>query len=118
MFVLRVKEIVFPAKLFEILDDRETRSSDVVLYQNHPNPLNPATSIELVLPKSGQVKIEILNILGQKVRTLVGKHLRPGHKLVDWDGRDDCGEELSGGVYLYRIATAESSQAKKMLLLK
>jgi flagellar hook assembly protein FlgD len=64
------------------------------------------------------VRIEIFNILGQRVRTLVDEHLRPGHKLVDWDGKDDSGEEVSSGIYFYRIATEEFSEAKKMLLLK
>jgi hypothetical protein len=100
------------------IDDGETRPCDFVLFQNYPNPFNPATNIEFVLPKSGQVKIEIFNILGQKIRTLVDECLKPGHKLVDWDGKDDSGKEVSSGIYFYRIATDEFSEAKKMLLLK
>ena len=80
--------------------------------------LNPITNIEFTLAKSGQVKIEIFNILGQRVRTLVDEHLKIGHKLVDWDGCDDSGEEVSSGIYFYQIKTSEFSQTKKMVLLR
>ncbi len=92
--------------------------TDFALYQNYPNPFNPATNIEFVLSKSGRVKIEIFNILGQKVRTLVDQHLKAGHKLVDWDGKNDLGKEVSSGIYFYRIKTSEFSQTKKMVLLR
>jgi hypothetical protein len=100
------------------IDDGETRPPDFMLFQNYPNPFNPTTSIEFLLPRSGQVKIEIFNILGQKVRTLVDQHLKAGHKLVDWDGCDDSGKEVSSGIYFYRIKTSEFSQTKKMVLLR
>jgi hypothetical protein len=100
------------------ISDGQTRPSDFVLLQNYPNPFNPATNIEFVLSKSGQVKIEIFNILGQRIRTLVDEHLKPGHKVVDWDGRDDSGEEVSSGIYFYRLQTEDFTDAKKMLLLK
>jgi hypothetical protein len=100
------------------IDNGETRPSDFVLFQNYPNPFNPSTSIEFLLPKSGQVKIEIFNILGRKVRTLVDEQLKPGHKLVDWDGRDDRGRDVTSGIYFYRITVGEFSQSKKMLLLR
>jgi hypothetical protein len=88
------------------------------LYQNYPNPFNPTTNIEFLLSKSGQVRIEVFNILGQKVRTLVDEHLRAGYKVVDWDGRDDSGKEASSGIYFYRIKTSEFSQTQKMVLLR
>jgi hypothetical protein len=116
-YSLIILETPYGTEVREI-DEGETRPSDFVLFQNYPNPFNPRTNIEFVLPKSGQVKIEIFNILGQRVRTLVDEHLRPGRKLVDWDGKDDRGKEVSSGIYLYRIATEEFSEAKKMLLLK
>jgi hypothetical protein len=100
------------------IDDGETRPSDFVLFQNYPNPFNPTTTVEFLLSRSGQVKIEIYNILGQKVRTLVDENLKAGHKAVDWDGSDDSGQEVASGIYFYRIETAEFSQSKKMLLLK
>ncbi len=90
----------------------------VTLLQNYPNPFNPFTSIEFVLFEPGWVKLEIINLLGQKVRTLLDKKLTAGQQLVPWDGRDDSGKEVSSGIYLYRIRTAGYSAARKMLLLK
>ncbi|MFQ6003281.1 MAG: T9SS type A sorting domain-containing protein, partial [Candidatus Zixiibacteriota bacterium] len=100
------------------IDEGETSPSDFVLFQNYPNPFNPTTNIEFLLPRSDQVKIEIFNILGQKVRTLVDQHLKAGHKLVDWDGKDDSGEQVSSGIYFYSIKTDEFSQTRKMVLLR
>ncbi len=90
----------------------------VTLLQNYPNPFNPLTSIQFVLTKPERVRLEIFNILGQRVRTLVDEYLAAGNKLVGWDGTDDSGKELSSGIYLYRITTAGYSAARKMLLLK
>jgi flagellar hook assembly protein FlgD len=71
-----------------------------------------------VLSRSGQVRIEIFNILGQRVRVLVDQYLKAGHKLVDWDGCDDSDKEVSSGIYFYRIEADEFSQTKKMILLR
>jgi hypothetical protein len=88
------------------------------LSQNYPNPFNPATNIEFELPRSGPARIEVFNILGRKVRTLLDQHMRAGHKLVRWDGRDDQGQEVTSGIYFYRIQAGDLVQCKKMLLLK
>ena len=97
--------------------DQETASS-FHLYQNYPNPFNPNTSIEFLLSKSGQVKIEIFNILGQKVKTLVDQYLKAGHKLVDWDGKDNNGNDVSSGIYFYRLQAGDYVDTKRMVLLK
>ena len=88
------------------------------LGQNVPNPFNPSTSIEFAIPRSGDVKIEVFNILGQKVRTLVDEYLKVGYKRVDWDGTDQSGNSVASGVYLYRMSSKDFSDSKKMLLLK
>jgi parallel beta-helix repeat protein len=88
------------------------------LYQNCPNPFNPTTNIEFDLPRSGPVRIEIFNILGQKIRTLVNEHMKAGHWLVDWDGKDDNGNDVSSGIYFYRLQAGEFTQTKKMILLR
>jgi hypothetical protein len=98
------------------IDDNTTHT--MKLLQNHPNPFNPTTTIELSLSKPGRVKIEIFNILGQKVVTLLDERLSAGRKRVDWNGKDEWGNEVSSGIYLYRLQTAEFSEAKKMLLLR
>ncbi len=94
------------------------------LRQNYPNPFNPTTVIEYALPKASEVKIQIYNILGQKVRNLVDERQDPGYKMIHWDGTDDSGKEISSGVYLYRIVarTGQGSEdfveCRKMTLLK
>lgn len=88
------------------------------LGQNTPNPFNPNTSIEFALPRSGQVKVEVFNILGQKVRTLVDENLKAGFKRVDWDGTDDGGQSVASGIYLYRMTANDFSETKKMVLMK
>lgn len=100
------------------IDEGESPPSDFVLFQNYPNPFNPTTNIEFLLPHSGQVKIEIYNISGQKVRTLVDQFLKAGHKLVDWDGKDDNGNDVSSGIYFYRLQAGDFSETKKMVLLR
>jgi hypothetical protein len=88
------------------------------LSQNYSNPFNPHTVIEYTLPRDCQVRITIYNILGQKVKTLVQEHQQAGYKRVAWDGRNIRGEELSSGIYFYRIEVEEFVQTRKTLLLK
>ncbi len=88
------------------------------LSQNYPNPFNPETRIEFDLPHSSFVSIDIINLLGQRVRTLVFDRLSAGYKAVTWDGRNDGGSDVSSGIYLYRIVTGGFTQSRKMVLLR
>jgi hypothetical protein len=117
-YSLMVLESHFVANEVKEVEDEENIPVAYSLSQNYPNPFNPETNIVFNIPKSAQVKLEIFNILGQKVRTLVDQYLKAGQKEVDWDGRDDLGKEISSGMYFYRITTPEFSQTKKMVLLR
>jgi len=88
------------------------------LLQNYPNPFNPQTKIEYALSRDADVKLTIYNILGEQVNVLVDEHQTAGYKKVYWDGRDQRGEEVTSGVYFYRLETKEFSKVKKMLLVK
>jgi hypothetical protein len=88
------------------------------LAPNYPNPFNPETIIEYSLPIRAFVTIEIFNVIGQRVRTLINEPKSPGTYLVEWNGRDDAGNALSTGVYFYRLTAGEVTLTKKMLLLK
>ena len=95
------------------------------LEQNYPNPFNPTTVIQFRVKSSESrakapvhTTLNIYNILGQKVRTLVDQYLKAGHKAVEWDGKDDWGKEVSSGIYFYRLQTEDFTEAKKMLLIK
>jgi len=88
------------------------------LNQNYPNPFNPGTTIEYSLPRRSHVTIEIHNVLGQKVRTLIDSEESAGSHSITWDGKDSGGGAVSTGVYLYRLRAGGHTQTKKMLLLK
>jgi len=88
------------------------------LAQNYPNPFNPQTVIKYALPHDCEVKITIYNVLGQKVRTLVDEYQNAGYKRVEWDSKNERGEEIASGVYFYRIKAAEFTESKKMVILK
>ncbi|MFH2035239.1 MAG: FlgD immunoglobulin-like domain containing protein [Candidatus Zixiibacteriota bacterium] len=88
------------------------------LSQNYPNPFNPVTTIEYSLPGRSHVTIEIYNILGQKVRTLVDSEESAGSYTITWDGTNSSGKSVSTGVYLYRFQAGDYFETKKMILLK
>lgn len=108
---------------YEFSDQSKTAGSPNLpksfsLYQNYPNPFNASTSISYALPVEAEVAIHIYNILGQKVRTLDEGKQTAGYKTTIWDGKNDGGETVGSGVYLYRIHAGEFSETKKMTLLK
>ena len=89
------------------------------LMQNHPNPFNPTTTIAFEVAVSGNVRIEVYDVSGTLVRTLVNESKGVGRHVAIWDGRDSSGNQVHTGVYFYRMsAPGYTSQAKKMLLLK
>ena len=88
------------------------------LSQNYPNPFNPETTITFDLSEASRVNITIYNVLGQHVRTLVNE-LKPAgtHSLV-WNGKNDAGERVTNGVYLYRMEAGSVSVTRKLILMK
>jgi len=93
------------------------------LSQNYPNPFNPQTTIQYEIGGDDpgmqvHATLKIYNILGQQVRTLVNEDKSPGIYKVVWDGRDESGDRVSSGVYLYRLTMGEYSETKKMVLMK
>jgi hypothetical protein len=83
------------------------------LSQNYPNPFNPTTTIEFDLPKTSDVIIDVYNIAGQKIQTLLNEKMVAGNHQVDFNA-----ENLSSGVYFYRIEAGEFVDVKKMILIK
>lgn len=88
------------------------------LQQNVPNPFNPSTVINCAVPRPSQLKVEVFNVVGQRVKTLADEFCKAGYKRVEWDGTDDNGTAVASGVYLYRMTAGDFSETKKMLLLK
>ena len=125
-------------------DNREsTIPKGFSLGQNYPNPFNPTTTIRFRIPDArskkqdaghttqdyGQnssltsgflphVSLKIYNILGQEVRTLVDEVKNPGYYRVTWDGRDNVGDEVGSGIYLYRLEAGNFIRVKKLILLR
>jgi hypothetical protein len=89
-----------------------------VLKSNFPNPFNSSTTISFLLPKDTSCFLDVYNIRGQKVRSLINEPRFAGNHSVVWNGLDDSGKPVSSGLYFYRLTTPNSSQINKMLLLK
>ena len=88
------------------------------LGQNFPNPFNSETLIRFALPTPGVAELAIYSLIGQKVATLIDG-LRPaGVYMVHWDGRDDQGQVLASGVYLYRLRTGKQVETRKLMLME
>lgn len=87
--------------------------TEFALAQNYPNPFNPSTILKFNLPVASQVNLDIYNVLGQRVTTLVDARLEAGEHQYEWDGSSS-----STGVYFYRIQTENNVETKKMILLK
>lgn len=90
------------------------------LSQNYPNPFNPSTNIKYSVPvgESLPIHLDIFDLRGRFVRNLVKKEENPGHYTVNWDGRDERGQEVNSGTYLYRIKVGDFSSTKKMTILR
>ena len=87
------------------------------LHQNYPNPFNPTTTIQFDLIEAGNVSLNIYNSAGQLVRTLVSGDFVPGAHKVVWDARDNSGQRVASGLYLYMIKVGQQFTAQKKLLL-
>jgi hypothetical protein len=99
-----------------------TRPTDVAvneLRQNRPNPFNPTTTIEFQVKHTGPVSLKIYNVAGQLVRTLVDEQVSAGKiHTSQWKGLNDAGQQVSSGVYFYKLVATNYTQTKKMILLK
>lgn len=104
-----------------VADNTSSLPAEYALNQNYPNPFNPSTVIQYALPvfhKNANVKLDIYNMLGQKVRTLVNKQQASGRYSVEWDGKNDAGKSVTSGLYVYRINAGTFVEVKKMLFIK
>jgi len=91
---------------------------EYALYQNYPNPFNPATTVRYDLPIPGRVRLEIFNILGQTVATLIDKDMPAGTFTAEWEGRNRDGGTVASGIYIYRLTAGTYTAMKKMMLLR
>ena len=92
--------------------------SDWTLLQNYPNPFNGSTVLPFVAPRQARAALHVYNLQGQRVRTLIEGEVAAGYGEVSWDGRDQHGRPVAGGVYLYRLETEAVRETRKLLYLR
>ena len=108
------------------LNDQATSNNDLVspsvnkldLQQNYPNPFNPNTIISLNMPRADKLDVNVYNSKGQLVKKLFSGSVPQGKHSFNWDGTDNSGNTVSSGIYFYSASTTNSSQTRKMLLMK
>ena len=99
--------------------DIQTTPTEFALLQNFPNPFNPETTIGYELAESADVTLQIYNVVGQVVRTLIASESQSvGRYQVRWDGMDDRGMPVSSGIYFYQISAGKFQDVRKLMLLK
>ena len=86
--------------------------------KNYPNPFNPTTTISFEIGESGKTQVEIYNVKGQKIKTLLDETMDIGQHSVIWIGNDDDGKHVSSGMYFYKISVSGEQKVNKMIMLK
>jgi hypothetical protein len=117
-----IKYVKKPSAVGNEVESSE-KPSEFTLSQNYPNPFNPTTTIKFKVQGSRfkvpvHTTLKIYNVRGQMVRTLVDEPKSTGDYTIQWDGKNDKGEQLSSGVYFYQLKVGDYTSAKKMVLLK
>jgi hypothetical protein len=109
----------------EVVTGLESQSGLPKVYslsQNYPNPFNPSTTIAFDIPAiSGEkqfVNLTVYDIRGRRVRTLINSNLEPGSHKIHWNGRNDRGQSVASGIYLYTLKAGEEIFTRKMIVLK
>jgi formylglycine-generating enzyme required for sulfatase activity len=92
--------------------------SSFQLEQNYPNPFNPSTTIEFQLPRDILVSLDIFNVLGQKVATLVNETKKAGYYQIQWNGTNNAGQAVATGVYYIRLQSKDFVATKKIMLIR
>ncbi len=101
-----------------VSNDDNALQTITALKGNFPNPFNPTTEIAYSLKETGKVKIEIYNLKGQLVKTLVNDTMPQGEHRITWNGKDQRGNGVASGIYMYRMETPSYTKTKKMMLMK
>ena len=130
IYKYRLKQIDFDGSFTysnEIEVEVDFTPKEFVLYQNYPNPFNPTTKIKYKIPlgfaaspfnKGGFVTLKVYDVIGNEVATLVNEEKQPGVYEVEFNSHSDEGQNLSSGIYFYKLKAGNFSSIKKMVLLK
>jgi hypothetical protein len=96
-----------------LANETDNMPVSALLYQNYPNPFNPVTIIPFEISKPGYVNLEVYNVLGQKIKTLISEEMSAGYHEISFDAG-----ELSSGKYIYRLWLGDEQQTKMMIFMK
>ena len=88
------------------------------LFNNYPNPFNPTTTIKYSVPKVGNVKLRVYNMMGQLIKTLVNDTKAPGFYNIEWNGTNESNSRVASGIYFYRFESGNFVANNKMILIK
>ncbi len=99
-------------------DDVTVTPNAELLGQNYPNPFNPTTTIAYNMIEDGNVTIEVFNVRGQKVTTLINEHVEAGDHTLVWEGTNKSNQKVASGIYFYKMKSGNYSSTKKMILMK
>lgn len=102
----------------KVNDESEQIPDNIILYQNYPNPFNPSTTISFKIPQKSKVFLEIFDIFGKRIKTLVDDEVDSGIHQFTWNGIDDLDNQVASGIYFYRLIVGKNSQTKKMILIR
>lgn len=106
-------------KLFtDIEKEQELPSNKFGLFQNYPNPFNPSTVIKFDIPELLEVRLDVYDVIGRKINTILGETKPAGSYSVEWNGKDNRGKRVTSGVYIYKLKAGDFIDAKKMILLQ
>ncbi|HEY3217428.1 MAG TPA: FlgD immunoglobulin-like domain containing protein [Candidatus Eisenbacteria bacterium] len=97
---------------------REVSAGGFGLDAGYPNPFRAHTQIRFALPRSGNVRLIVYDVMGRAARVLVDGHTSAGTHQVSWDGRDDAGHSVSSGIYLLRLETSGLVSTRRLLRLR
>ena len=98
--------------------DQPTAPGAFRLWQNHPNPFNPVTRIKYNLPVDCNVRLDIYDVLGRRITTLVNGRQTAGSRQASWDGTNNDGVTVASGIYFYRLEAGSFVETRKMVLLR
>lgn len=100
------------------VEDKDKIPTEFSLLQNYPNPFNPQTQISYKLSAGGFITLSIYDLLGREIKTLVSKDQPAGSYTVSWNGKNEFGNAVPSGVYMYSLKTSNFYGSKKMILMK
>jgi len=117
-YKISVRDMADVGPVVGIADDIITHPLEYKLSQNFPNPFNPETRIYFEIPENQHVQVIVYNMLGYKIRTITNQPYTPGHYVLNWDGRNQAGQQVASGAYILRMKAGSYIDYKKMMLIR